>query len=72
MAAKKKKVAYARCYDCKFAYLMGQDNDPVIARCNLSWERNVASTMRKCEGHVPSLAKKIIHPMINFGDDKKP
>lgn len=51
-ADSKKTTASVQCLGCRLARLMQREQNPIIAVCTLSGEREVASARRQCAGYV--------------------
>jgi len=71
MATKGKKEdnepKHGRCYDCKIAYLMqSQSYNPIIALCEKTQERWVASMDPNCGVFEKRVGEPEIHPMIHL------
>lgn len=70
MAKKKKTSDIVRCYDCKYAYLMQEKQNPVIALCKQTIDRKnnatreVARQQRICEKYAKGYPAPHINPMI--------
>ena len=63
----KKTIELHACLGCQFAHLMRSDNrNPIVSECKLTGEREVASTLLKCEYFKPLNGKVEIYPMINL------
>lgn len=53
------------CYDCTHAYLMrSYPMNPVIAKCQETGERNIASTLHYCERHEKRTNTPTINAMV--------
>ena len=62
---KKKDMPKHKCYDCKYAYLMRSNvHDPIIAMCEKTKEREVASTILHCPYFDKNAHPIVVHPMI--------
>lgn len=66
MAKKKTQTTqYRRCYDCAHAYNMrSAPHNPVVALCEITGTRRVASSGFQCEHFAPFGSEPEIHPMI--------
>lgn len=51
--AKKKEIPLTRCFDCGHAHLCQWGDDPLIAICKRTEERQVASTVFPCVFSTP-------------------
>lgn len=60
----KKEIILTRCYDCANAYLMRKLNDPIIAGCPITHQRNVASTLFQCPHFDKRRHAPVINPLI--------
>ena len=59
------KERKGRCMDCANAYLMrSEPRNPVVAKCELTNERWVASMEPDCGRFEYRKAEAVIHPMI--------
>ena len=62
--AKKQTIEPHTCYECRFAYLMREDEiNPTVSECTITKEREVASTLLKCERFKPRVEDVVINPM---------
>ena len=63
----KKNVEPHACFECANAYLMRSiPVNPIVSECTITKEREVASTLFKCEYFKPQNGKVEIYPMINL------
>lgn len=62
---KKKPIAQVyTCFQCQFAYLMrSAPRNPIVSECTITKEREVASTLLKCEYFKPRAGDAVINPM---------
>ena len=62
--AKKKTIELHTCFECRFAYLMQSTPvNPIVSECAITKEREVASTLLKCEHFKPRVSGAVINPM---------
>lgn len=62
--AKKQTIEPHTCFECRFAYLMRSvPVNPIVSECTITKEREVASTLLKCEHFKPRVEEVIINPM---------
>ena len=60
----KKTIELHACLGCQFAHLMRSENrNPIVSECRLTGEREVASTLLKCEYFKPRVGDAVINPM---------
>lgn len=60
----KKTIELHACLDCQFAHLMRSENrNPIVSECTITKEREVASTLLKCEYFKPRAGDAVINPM---------
>lgn len=60
----KKNVEPHTCFECRFAYLMRSVAvNPIVSECTITKEREVASTLLKCERFKPRVGDAVINPM---------
>ena len=60
----KKTIELHACLNCQFAHLMRSENrNPIVSECRLTGEREVASTLLKCEYFKPRVGDVMINPM---------
>ena len=60
----KQTIEAHTCRECRFSYLMREDEtDPLISECTITKEREVASTLIKCERFKPRVGNAVINPM---------
>ncbi len=65
--AKKKTTELHTCFECANAYLMQSiPVNPIVSECTITREREVASTLIRCEQFKPLNGKVEIYPMINL------
>lgn len=65
--AKKQTIEPRTCFECANAYLMRSiPVNPIVSECTITKEREVASTLLKCEYFKPRVGEAVIHPMINL------
>ena len=58
---------YGKCYDCRHAYLMqSQKYNPVVALCQRTKERWVASMDPRCGNFEKRTEEAVINPMIHL------
>lgn len=63
--AKKEPKENIRCIDCKKAFLMQWDNNPIISQCQKAG-RMVANTPHDCKSFVKTENKKPIKHYTHF------
>lgn len=62
----KKNIEPHTCFECRFAYLMRSiPVNPIVSECTITKEREVASTLLKCEYFKPRVGEAVTHPMIH-------
>ena len=62
--AKKKTIEPHTCFECANAYLMRSiPANPIVSECTITKEREVASTLLKCEHFKPRVGDAVINPM---------
>lgn len=60
----KKNIEPHSCFECRFAYLMRSvPVNPIVSECTITKEREVASTLLKCEHFKPRVENVVINPM---------
>ncbi|KGF24895.1 hypothetical protein [Prevotella histicola] len=60
----KKNIEPHSCFECRFAYLMRSvPVNPIVSECTITKEREVASTLLKCEHFKPRVGEAVINPM---------
>jgi len=60
----KKTIELHACLGCQFAHLMRSENrNPIVSECTITKEREVASTLLKCEYFKPRAGDVMINPM---------
>lgn len=64
---KKEEKKFGKCYDCNSAYLMqSHKHNPIIALCQITKERWVASMDPRCGRFSQRVGEAEIHPMIHL------
>lgn len=64
---RREEPKYGKCYDCKHAYLMqSQKYNPVVALCQRTKERWVASMDPRCGKFERRMGEAVINPMIHL------
>ena len=65
--SKEEEPKHGKCYDCKNAYLMqSYPYNPIIALCEITKERWVASMDPNCGLFGKRVGEAEIHPMIHL------
>ena len=65
--SKKQLLIPHTCFECANAYLMRSEPvNPIVSECTITKEREVASTLLKCEHFKPRISGAVINPMINL------
>lgn len=63
--SKKQIIQTHTCYQCSNAYLMrSAPHNPVVAECEITHERNVASTLIKCSHFKQRAGEAEINPIM--------
>jgi hypothetical protein len=62
---KERKVEPHTCFECRNAVLMrSAPHNPIVAECAITHEREVASTLIKCQHFKQRAGEAEINPMI--------
>lgn len=62
--SKKQLLIPHTCFECQNAYLMrSEPHNPIVSECTITKEREVASTLLKCERFKPRAGDAVINPM---------
>lgn len=65
--SKKQLLIPHTCFECANAYLMRSEPvNPIVSECTITKEREVASTLLKCEHFKPRVSGVVINQMINL------
>lgn len=62
----KNNIGFVQCINCRKADLMQWFNNPVVAHCNETDERQVAEANRICKEYQQSLEKKEIRHFNSY------
>lgn len=57
---RKKETHYHYCYDCQRAHLLQYYHDPVIAECEVTHDKQVASTLLDCQAFQQRRGEAVI------------